>query len=50
MSVIPGPKSCKTRFGPYRVAADMKGYGEFDFWVIFLRIFGDILEDFFENF
>ena len=31
-----------TRFGPYRVAADMEGNGEFDFWVIF--------EDFWRNY
>ena len=38
-----------TRFGPYRVAADMEGNGDFDFWS-FLRIFGDILEDFWRIF
>ena len=25
----------KTRFGPNRVAADMEGDGEFDFWLIY---------------
>ena len=39
-----------TRYGPNRVAADMVGNGEFEFWVIFLRIFGDILEDFWRIF
>ena len=38
-----------TRFGPYRVAADMEGNGDFDFWS-FLRIFGDIREDFWRIF
>ena len=32
----------ETRFGPNRVAADMEGNGEFDFWGIF--------EDFWRNF
>ena len=38
-----------TRFGPKRVAADMEGNGEFNF-ERFIRILGDILEDFLENF
>ena len=39
----------QTRFGPNRPAADMELNGEFDFWMI-LRIFGDILEDFWRIF
>ena len=31
--------STVTRLGPYRVAADMEGNGEFDFMVIFIYIF-----------
>ena len=38
----------QTRFGPNRPAADMEGNGEFNFWVTSLRIFGDILEDFWQ--
>ena len=34
-----------TRFGPKRVAADMEGSGDLIF-ERFIRIFGDILEDF----
>ena len=33
----------ETRFGPYRVAADMEGNGEFE---TFIRIFGEIIDDF----
>ena len=40
----------KTRFGPTRPAADMEGSGEYHFWVIFSRIFGDILDDFWRIF
>ena len=36
---------CTTRLGPKRVAADREGNGEFDF-ERFIRILGDILEDF----
>ena len=39
----------QTRFGPKRVAADMEGNGEFDFWR-FLRIFGEFLGDFWKFF
>ena len=46
LSASYGPKSFETRFGPNRPAADMEGYGEFHFWVIF----GDIFEDFLEVF
>ena len=38
-----------TRFGPNRPAADMEGYGEFDFWVIY-KEFGEFFGEFLRNF
>ena len=35
-----------TRFGPNRIAADMEGNGELDFW----RIFENVLENFWRFF
>ena len=49
MQIFASVKSKATRFGPNRPAAEMEGNGEFDFWII-LRIFGDILEDFWRSF
>ena len=34
-----------TRLGPNRVAADMEGNGEFDFFLCFIRVFGEILAE-----